>query len=628
LSHHRHKPKKKRPSILVRLWNGFFDLFANGLNWFIGKVYRPSLDFATSWRYLTVAGAVTTLLLTFGLIGGGIVQFVFLPEVEADYVVGSITLPQETPATVTAEAVRRMEESALELQKQLEEEVGGSVFRHVLTSVGEQPFRVIQSRNSGDLSSTFLGSHIGEVDIELVPAEERGLSSSQIAARWRELTGPIPGAVELTFSADLIGGGKDIDIQLAGHDTEQLRRLSGQIKTKLAEYPGVIDISDSFRGGKPEVKLAINPKAEALGLSLSDLARQVRQGFYGEEAQRIQRGRDDVRVMVRYPEEERKSLGDLERMRIRTPAGAEAPFSTVANAQFGRGFATITRVDRRRTINVTADVDAAQGNANEILADLGTGFLPQLVSSHPGVTYTFEGQQREQMEALDGLFRGFLVALFVIYALMAVPFKSYLQPLIVMSAVPFGVVGAVWGHVLMGMSMSILSLCGVVALTGIVVNDSLVLVDYINGLRRSGVPLWEAVHEAGLTRFRPILLTSLTTAAGITPLMLERSVQARFLVPMAVALAFGVLFSTFITLVLVPAGYIILEDLNWLFRKALGWQPSELVRPEQPGAVGKAEADEDSAAEGITPGRPRPAVSPAFEPQMGTASSPVASDGD
>ena len=579
LSHHRHKPMPKKRNTLLRVWDGFFNFFSRSLGWFINRVYRPSLAFALEWRYLTVAIAVTTLLLTAGLVGGGIVKFVFFPQVEADYLVGSVTLPQETTAHVTAEAVRKLEKSALQLQAELEQQSGGKVFRHVLTSVGEQPFRTIQSRNSGNMTSNFVGAHIGEVDIELVPSESRTMTSAQIASRWRELTEPIHDAVELTFTADLMGGGAAMEIQLAGRDTDTLRKVSEQIKAKLAEYPGVIDITDSFRGGKPEVKLAITSKAEALGLSLEDLARQVRQGFYGEEAQRIQRGRDDVRVMVRYPEDQRRSLGDLENMRVRTLEGGAVPFSTVATAELGRGFATITRVDRQRTINVTADVDEAVANANEVIADLEAEFLPALLANYPGVSYSFEGQQRDQAESLDGLMRGFVVALFAIYALMAIPFKSYLQPLIVMSAVPFGIVGAIWGHAFMGLPLSLLSLCGIIALTGIVVNDSLVLVSHVNRLRESGVSVFDAVRETGPARFRPILLTSLTTAAGITPLMLETSVQAQFLIPMAVALAFGVLFSTAITLMLVPASYVILEDFHrcwcWLIGSSREMESAE-----------------------------------------------------
>jgi multidrug efflux pump subunit AcrB len=580
LSHHR-EARKGRRNPLIRAWNGFFDFFENGSNWFVNRIYRPALDFAVEWRYLTVALALTTLVLTLGLVGGGMVKFVFFPQVESDNIVANLTMPMETPSSVTAEAIRRIEATAEVLGREVQEKYGSSPFLHVLTSIGEQPFRTQASRNSGNANASYSGAHLGEVNIELTPSEQRQITSGELAARWRELTGGIPGAVELTFTSDLMGGGKAIDIQLAGPEIQDLRETAAEIKDRLAEYPGVIDISDSFRGGKPEVKLAITPKAETLGLTLQDLGRQVRQGFFGEEAQRIQRGRDDIRVMVRYPEEHRRSLGDLEAARIRTPDGGEVPFSTVAQAQQGRGFATITRVDRQRAINVTAEVDEAVANANEVIADLQAGFLADLLARHPGVTYSLEGEQRDQVESVQALMDGFVVALFAIYAMMAIPFRSYLQPLIVMSAIPFGIVGAIWGHILMGLDVSLLSLCGVIALAGVVVNDSLVLVDFVNSHRAATGKIKEAVIAAGTTRFRPILLTSLTTAAGVTPLMLERSVQAQFLIPMAVALVFGVLFSTFITLGLVPSLYVILEDLQRAVRWAWGARPAAETAPDQ-----------------------------------------------
>lgn len=377
---------------------------------------------------------------------------------------------------------------------------------------------------------------------------------------------PVPGAVEQAIQTNLMGGGgKPIDIQLSGPDVEELRMVATEVRERLAEYPGVTDITDSFRGGKPEITLAINPSAEPLGLTLQDLGRQVRQGFFGEEAQRIQRGRDDVRVMVRYPADERQSVGDLERMRIRTPTGEAVPFGTVAEAQMGRGFASIKRVDRDRAINVTAGVDEAVATANNILSDIEARHMPDILAGHPTVSYSLEGQQQMQGEFMEGLSRGFLVALFVIFTLMAIPFKSYVQPLIVMSAVPFGLVGAIFGHGLLGMTMNFMSMMGMVAVAGVVVNDSLVLVHFVNRTRAKGLAIKDAAREAGVARFRPILLTSLTTAAGVTPLILETSIQAQFLIPMAVALASGVLFATVFTLLLVPSSYLILEDIRSLF---------------------------------------------------------------
>ena len=362
------------------------------------------------------------------------------------------------------------------------------------------------------------------------------------------------------------------------------RQAAEEIKQRLRGYAGVYEVTDSFRAGKQEMKLGIKPAAETVGLTLESLGRQVRQAIYGEEAQSIQRGRDDVRVMVRYPRDERRSLGDLENMRIRTPDGGQVPFSQVAVVEPGRGFASIRRVDGNRAVNVTAAIDPSVTSAGDIIADLNARILPEVLARHPGVFHTFEGAMAEQRDALGGLQRGFTLALLMIFALLAVPLKSYVQPLIIMSAIPFGLVGAVWGHVFLGLDVSIMSMFGLVALTGVVVNDSLIMVDFINRARAvhsdvgrmarqagarpadrwtfetAGLAL--AVREAGVHRFRPIVLTSLTTFFGLAPLMWNESLDAAFMVPMAVSLGFGVLFATLVTLVLVPTMYMILDDIG------------------------------------------------------------------
>jgi len=422
----------------------------------------------------------------------------------------------------------------------------------------------------GNYIKLITGSHLGEVNIELAPSEERGeISSADIANEWRDLTGPIPDAVELSFSASIFSPGEAINLQLAGTSMERLNEVADRLKQKLASYPGVFDIADSFRAGKQEMKLRLKPAAEVLGVSQQDVARQVRQAFYGEESQRIQRGRDDIRVMVRYPEAHRRSLEDLENLRVRAPDGREVPFGEVAETDFGRGYAAITRVDRKRSVNVTADVDPTKAKPADIVADLEGSFLPQLIADFPGTSYSFEGERREQSETMGGVLRGLVLALVIIYALLAIPFKSYIQPLIVMAAIPFGMVGAIWGHLLLNMDLTILSMFGIVALAGVVVNDSLVMVDFINREVEAGDSLLHAIREAGAARFRPILLTSVTTFAGLTPLLLEKSLQAQFLIPMAVSLGFGVMFATFVTLLMVPAGYLILEDVkaafHWLY---------------------------------------------------------------
>ncbi len=564
LSHLSHRREDREPTGPSRHWYRFQGRFTQGLAWVIERLYRPSLDRLLEWRYATVAGAVVLLMVTAGFVGAGWIRFEFFPNVEADNSVAMVTMPQGTPVAATEQVLERIEQAAIDLRRQIIDETGEDPFRHIMATVGGHPFAERSQQmgpSMGGISVTQSSAHLGEVNIELVPAQFRNVRSTDITNRWRELTGLIAGTEELSFSSSLISFGSPLDVQLIATDIEQLRGASEAVKSKLLEYPGVSDITDSYQVGKREIEIDIHPRGEALGLSLGDLGRQVRQGFYGAEAQRIQRGRDDVRVMVRYPADERASLASLEQMRVRTPRGAEVPFSYAGEASMGRGFASIQRTDRRRTMNVTANIDAEQATANEIVANLESGVLTEVLRPFPNVSYSFAGEQEMQRESLESLLLAFTLALIMIYGLLAIPFRSYLQPLIVMSAIPFGLIGAVFGHVVLGMNLSMLSIFGVIALTGVVVNDSLVMVDFINRRLRAGIELELAIRDAGAARFRPILLTSVTTFVGLTPLLLERSLQAQFLIPMAAALAFGVLFATAITLVLVPVLYRILADV-------------------------------------------------------------------
>jgi multidrug efflux pump subunit AcrB len=559
------KPLEER-NRLARSWIVIEDRFAVRLEQFTQTQFRDWLKWASEWRYLTVAIGVALWLCAIAFIVGPM-RFSFFPPLEADYVTARLTMPGGTPVEVTEAAVRQIEAAIPQLRAELEadhDSKSESVILHSLTAIGEHPFKVSQSGPPSSSARSSANGHLGEVTLELLPSEQRDITTGEIAQRWRELAGPVAGAEELLFASSLFSAGQEIFFQLQGPDIDQLREAADRLKSALSGYPGVIDIADSFREGKQEVKLAILPEAEALGLTLQDLARQVRQGFYGEEAQRIQRGRDDVRVMVRYPEEARRSLGDLENMRVRTPDGGEVPFRAVARAHVGRGYSTIRRSDRERVVNVTADVDRTVVTGNEVIAQVKKTVLPRILSDYPGMSYGMEGIQQEQAKAFAGLLRWYPVALFVIYTLLAIPLRSYIQPLIIMSVIPFGIVGAIAGHLIMRQNLSFMSVEGMIALTGVVVNGSLVLVHYVNSRRAAGVPIEEAVIEAGVARFRPIVLTSLTTFAGLTPLLLETSVQAQFLVPMATSLAFGVLFSTGITLLIVPSGYLIVEDLSML----------------------------------------------------------------
>ena len=565
LSHGKPSAPHAAKNAFQRGADSFYDVFSGSMAWFIRTIYRPVIRKAVRWRYATASMGIFSVLLTVGLYGAGEIRLILFPEVDSDNVVAFLTMPQDSPADVTAEAVDRILESAIAVRRQVAADMGQDQVRHVVSSVGEQPFRQVQG---GPLASTgnFRGDHLGEVNLELVLAEDRTISAAEFADRWRRSIGQIPGAVELTISYDLIGAGKAIDLQFSYPDTDKLVEIVELTKSHIAGYPGVVDVTDTYRGGKPEIKLALTKEGESLGFTLQNLGLQVRQAFLGEESQRIQRGRDDVRVMVRYPSLDRRSLASLERMRVRTPAGDEVPFSTVASATMGRAASTITRVDRRRALNVQANIDEAVTTSETVVDAMEADFLPALAERYPGLIYSFEGDEVQFAESMDGLFQGFGAALFVMYTMLAIPLKSYIRPFIILSSVPFGMVGAIWGHWLLGLQVSFLSICGMVALAGIVVNDGLVLASFIQAYSRKTASLPRAVQLAGEARFRPIILTSLTTAAGVTPLMLESSLQAQFLIPMAVALASGVLFATAVTLVLLPSLYMIVEDLRHAFR--------------------------------------------------------------
>jgi multidrug efflux pump subunit AcrB len=562
LGHHAmSRERPARPGSVRARWKRVQAFLAASLSRLAREHYRPALERALHWRYATLATGISLLLVAVAVAASGHIRFSFFPQIESDYVTASITMPQGTPAETTAAAVDAIEAAALRVKAELDAELpagGSSIVKHILASVGEQP-----SLRGGPPSpdGSGGGSHLGQVSIELAGGDERPLSAGEVTARWRAATPPIPDVEELVFNSQYLSVGDPIDVELRSADTHQTLLASERLKDHLAAFPGVFDVADSFREGKEEIKLAILPAAEALGLTLDDLARQVRQAFYGEEVQRVQRGRDDVRVMVRYPESQRRSLADLDNLRIRTPDGGEVPFYAVARAERGRGFASIKRRDRQRVISVTAKVDPNVTGAGEVLRELRRSFLPRLVAEHPGLSYGFEGEQREQRRTMSALLRNYGFALVLIYALLAVPLRSYTQPLLIMGVIPFGLIGAIAGHLIMRIGFSMMSVFGVVALSGVVVNSSLVLVHHVNRRRAEGAPLREAVRDAGVARFRPIVLTSLTTFAGLTPLLLERAMGAQFLIPMATSLAFGVAFATVVSLFLVPSGYLILEDL-------------------------------------------------------------------
>ena len=547
-------------------WLRFQQRIADGLVWVARSGYEPMLEAALRWRYVTAAIGIAALMLSGALVPSGRLALRFFPSVESEFITAAVTMPPGTPIETTLQTVEKFEAGAARLRARLEDETGVDHFRHVATIVGDQGLATAGASPTGRTGNPATAPHLAEVTVELVSPEYRSYSSEELGLLWREHTDPVPEADSVALVASLMSTSESVDVELAGQDMDALRSASATLAGRLAEYAGVYDVADSFRTTRAEMRLDIRPAAETLGLRRQDLGRQVRQAFYGEEAQRIQRGRDDVRVMVRYPRDDRRSLGNLESMRIRTPDGGQVAFGQVARLEAARGLTSIARVDGSRTVDVTAAVDPQVASAAQIVADLRARILPEVLADFPGVRHSFEGAQAEQQDTMDALLTGFVLALIAIFALLAIPLRSYVQPVIVMAAIPFAFVGALWGHLLLGLAMSFTSLFGLVALTGVVVNDSLIMVDFINRarLRAAAGSLARAIREAGSRRFRPIVLTSLTTFVGLGPMMLDRSLQASLFVPMAASLAFGVLFATLVTLFLVPTSYLILDDLRRL----------------------------------------------------------------
>ncbi len=556
------KPRKFKGRILGTV-NRIQGWFSGKLEDFIEGPFSKILDLSLKNRYTTLATGIAALLLTIGIIGGGILKFNFMPVVDGDVIMASLTMPPGTPVHETAKVQEYLETTAMEVIGEYDsnQPEGRSVLRNVYSIIGSTILPAGPGGAPIESSANLAGTAIF-----LIESEERGVPAQQITNKWKERVGEIPGIESLAIESNLVMMGANIDIQIVHDNFEISERVSDKIKAALASYPGVSDITDNFSRGKKELKIRLKPEARTLGITEEDLGRQIRGAFYGSEALRIQRGRNEVKVMVRYPEHSRKDLWDLESMRIRTPGGGEVPLNRAAYVSEGSGYSEINRTGRKRVINVTASVDDNVANTGEIMADLKEGVLKELKENYPGLMFDMEGEQKESNESMESMRRGFLLALIGIYALLAIPFRSYSQPLLIMMAIPFGLVGAVIGHLIMGFNLSILSMFGLVALSGVVVNDSLLLIDKVNRNRRKGAGMFDAAREASKRRFRPIMLTSLTTFFGLSPMITETSVQAQFLIPMAISLGFGILFATGITLLLIPSLYLILEDARKVFR--------------------------------------------------------------
>ncbi len=519
--------------------------FKKGLDNFIHHKYKPWLEKALIARYNTMATFIAILILSIGLLIGGFVKLEVFPSVPSDFIQGNLTMIDGSAVSERNKVIERVQTAAATIAKDNPHQ-GVGFIKHSMVFT------------NGNTKATFV--------LELVKPEQRELDAYEIEKLWRDEIGEIPGTKELRFYAGAnAGGGAAIEFQLTGKDYVALEAAAIDIQEKLSSYDGVYDIRNSFSRGSQEIQLSIKPEAEVLGLALADLAKQVRQAFYGEEAQRIQRGRDELKVMVRYPKENRISVSDLEDMWIRTPNGDKVPFYQVANIRIGQGFSTITRVNQKRSLTISADIDSQKVESRKVISEMNDNSIPEIIANYPTVQYGVEGASKEQTDFLRQLGLAAIGAMFLIYGLIAIPTKSYVQPIVIMSVIPFGIIGAIVGHWLLDKTINMMSIYGFIALTGVVVNDSLIMVDFINKAKSTGQRMIDVVIQAGTARFRAILLTSLTTFFGIFPLFFEQSLQAQFIIPMAISLGFGIVFATVITLFLIPALYLIKEDIQKLF---------------------------------------------------------------
>ncbi|QYJ90767.1 efflux RND transporter permease subunit [Shewanella halotolerans] len=556
--------KPRRPNPNPNLFVRFKTALNNKVQHFIHHSYRSFIGRCIEHRYNVVATFVGVLILSVALVASGKVRWVFFPDIPSDFIQVRLEMDVGSSEANTLKVVKEIENALYVMNDQMEDEYGYPVVKHSFINMGSR-------------TSAFIFA-------ELTKGEDRDVDGVTIADAWRKALPELISVKKLNINASTNDAGGDISFRLTSSDLEQLSQAADELKQKLRTYEGVYDISDNYSSGSHEIRLAIKPEAEALGLTLSDLASQVRYGFYGYEAQRILRNKEEVKVMVRYPLEQRRTLGHLENMMIRTPQGTSVPFSSVADIELGDSYSSITRVDGRRAITVIANANKNVVEPSKVVGEIQKDFLPYLESKYRHISTTLDGGSADEQSAMIGLIQGFFFAMFTIYALMAIPLKSYSQPLIIMSVIPFGIIGALFGHFILGLSMSVLSLCGIVALAGVVVNDSLILVDFVNRARTQGLPLKDAAIDAGCYRFRAIILTSMTTFVGLVPIILERSLQAQIVIPMATSLAFGILFSTVVTLVLVPVLYIILNDIRQLTGRLFRWwwQPrSHSVEGEQ-----------------------------------------------
>ena len=565
-AHLAHKPKKNK---FIDKLNQPGKWFSVKLKSFVDNKYAPAIKKIVKFRYATIAASIGMLIIALGALAGGHIRFTFMPIIDAD----NITVQAELPFGIPMEESRKLRLELIKASERALKKAGGS--NNISKGIYSQIGRGMLGDGPVGGSANISGSHIVVARVTLVPSDQRTITGTEFARIWRKEIGSLPGVESLVFKSDTgASEGAAIDFNLSHRSREITETAAEELAEILAGYAGAIDIDDGVQSGKPQYSFKITPEAESLGITVGSLARQLRSAFYGAEALRQQRGRNEIKVMLRLPKDERQTLETLDQFIIRTPDGGELALSEAAKVVEGKSYTKILRRNGTRVISVTADVDDTITNANQIISSIVKEDLPKLIKKYPGLSYSFGGEKEAQTDTLNALKLGFILSMILIYALLAIPFRSYLQPIIVMLSIPFGTIGAIAGHSIVSMipgqpeyTISIISMFGIIALAGVVVNDSLVLIVKANEFRAEGKKAEEAVSLAGIRRFRPILLTSLTTFFGLSPMIFESSQQARFLIPMAISLGFGIIFATFITLAIVPCVYIMLEDIQMLWQK-------------------------------------------------------------
>ncbi len=547
LAHSLRHMKSKKP-------NRFRVFFERKIDQAREHLLGRAVDFFVSWRYLTAGGILGFFLISVSLVAGGLVKIQAFPDLDGDLIAARVLLPQGTPLSRTEEIVDRLVETLEEVNKEFQP----------LQSEGEELVKNINIQFGQNVDAYEQGPHLATVTVDLLTAEERNGRIDDIVNSWREKVGPLPDVLNLKFAEPMIGpGGRAIDIQLSGESLEDLGEIAHEMAAWLDQFPGVFDVNDDLRPGKPEILVTLREGATSLGLSAMDIARQLRAALYGRTANEIQVGVESYEIDVRLAEEDRNSIADLEYLHITLPNGEQVPLSAVAKLESGRAYARIARVDGRRTVSVQGEVDSRKINTGELLGKLQKDYVPQLKEKHPDLRVALEGEAEESAETGSSMSRGFLLGILGVFILLSFQFRTYLEPLVVMVAIPLSLIGVIWGHFLMGLDLTMPSIMGFVSLAGVVVNDSILLVQFIKMQRASGLSIPDAAKQASRDRFRAVLLTSLTTIAGLLPLLSERSLQAQILVPLATSIVFGLFASTVLVLIVVPSFYSIVGDLGW-----------------------------------------------------------------